>query len=224
MPAKNNYEKLWKISIGITLFINLAIIIFLIFDAKGMFAYDGTQERYVYESGIIRYVTPKSSALPVINVISATVLCLTTFLAIASGVVLVIGKIKTKIHIIGKIFLNLFLLFVTMITSLLLMVCFDESFFDSDYYPEYYEFSNENRKIVVCEESWLLAGFGSVYQIDSDNTAWRIGTFTTDDGYRNGGNYQINWTDDGITLTYNDGTGIGEKHYSESFFTWADIK
>ncbi len=71
-----------------------------------------------------------------------------------------------------------------------------------NYEPEYYEFSQDEHRIVVCEESWQSGGWGTVYQVNADNTAYVIGEFITDDGYRNYGEYEIEWLDEGVNVRY----------------------
>ena len=73
---------------------------------------------------------------------------------------------------------------------------------DWDYAPQYYEFNGENHNIVICERSMGLEGLGDVYQVEEDGTAYRIGGFATDGGYRNEGNYTFEWTDEGVTIHF----------------------
>ena len=223
MLEKNIYEKLWKIGICIILFMNLVIIVFLFLDGKDLFTSEVTRNNYLYEDGKIRFINPKQ----VLSIISDIGLLSAFSISIISSLIVLIGRRKSKVLVGGKILLNILLLFVTIITSGLLFLSYEDSSLlasDAEYSPKYYDFSNENRKIVICETSYLLGGWGSVYQIYDDNTAWCIGKFYTDDGYRNNGKYQINWTDDGITVIYDDGSGLGKKHYSEKSFGWVDVE
>ncbi len=73
---------------------------------------------------------------------------------------------------------------------------------EEDYEPAYYEYTHGQRTIVVKETSFLLYGGGTIYQIDDDKKAFEIGSFQTDDGGRNHGNYTINWQDEYADITY----------------------
>ena len=61
--------------------------------------------------------------------------------------------------------------------------------------------------MVIKEESWLLGGWGTVYQVEESGKAVVLKGFTTDDGYRNEGNYDIRWSDDSADITFNNGQG-----------------
>ena len=74
---------------------------------------------------------------------------------------------------------------------------------NDDESPCYYEFSDNRHTIVIEERSFLLYGGGTVYQINDDHEAVIIHTFSTDDGGRNYGHYEINWHDDYAEITYN---------------------
>lgn len=97
----------------------------------------------------------------------------------------------------------------------------DGSDFVMTYNPEYYEYSHDDKRIVVCEYSWLLGGFGSVYQVTPDDRMIEIGHFGTDDGYRNQGQYDIEWEEDGVRLTYTFDP-IAHDPVKEVFCNWAD--
>lgn len=73
---------------------------------------------------------------------------------------------------------------------------------DDDYSPSYYKFSDNSHTIVIEERSFLLYGGGRIYQINGDHEAILIHEFSTDDGGRNNGNYEINWQDDYAEITY----------------------
>jgi len=72
----------------------------------------------------------------------------------------------------------------------------------SDYFPVCYEFTDGQHTIVIEEESFLLYGGGTVYQIKDNNNAVIIGNISTDDGGRNHGRYDIKWLNDGCEITY----------------------
>lgn len=70
---------------------------------------------------------------------------------------------------------------------------------------ECFEFTDGNHKIVIQESSFLLSGHLSVFQINKDHTAEGIGGAGTDDGYRNYGNYEIEWFDEYVKITFCNG-------------------
>lgn len=120
---------------------------------------------------------------------------------IVTTVILIIEKIKFKRKIARDIFRTwgcVILCYVIFGFSFS-MVTTDDLY---DYYPVCYEFTDGQRKIVIEEESFMLYGGGTVYQIDNDNNAFVIGHISTDDGGRNNGNYDIKWLDDGCEITY----------------------
>ncbi len=71
--------------------------------------------------------------------------------------------------------------------------------------PKCFEFTDGKHTIVIEEESWLLGGWGTIYQVNDDDTALKLKGFSTDDGYRNQGNYDIKWHDDSADITYDNG-------------------
>ena len=75
------------------------------------------------------------------------------------------------------------------------------------YDPKCFEFSDGEHTVVIEEESWLLGGWGNIYQVNDDGSAQRLSRFSTDDGHRNEGNYDINWHDDSADITYDNGNG-----------------
>lgn len=79
-----------------------------------------------------------------------------------------------------------------------------------DYDSKCFVFSDAQHTIVIEEESWLLGGWGNIYQVNDDGSAKRLSRFSTDDGYRNEGNYHIKWHDDSADITYGDGNGSKE--------------
>lgn len=76
-----------------------------------------------------------------------------------------------------------------------------------DYDPKCFEFSDGEHTVVIEEESWLLGGWGNIYQVNDDGSAQRLSRFSTDDGFRNEGSYDINWHDDSADITYDNGNG-----------------
>lgn len=121
--------------------------------------------------------------------------------AFVTTVILIIEKIKSKRKIAGDIFRawSCVILCYVIFGCSSLMVTTDDLY---DYYPVCYEFTDGQRKIVIEEESFMLYGGGTIYQIDEDNNAFVIGHISTDDGGRNNGNYDIEWSDDSCEITY----------------------
>ena len=106
----------------------------------------------------------------------------------------------------GKFLLSAFLAFISVIAML-----FSAMYTDRDrniYSPDYYEYSNNGQTIVICEESFLLGGWGTVYLINDNRTADEVGSFGTDDGHRNGGKYEIEWYDNSAVIHYYDGNDM----------------
>ena len=73
------------------------------------------------------------------------------------------------------------------------------------YSPECYYFTNGDKAIVVEEESYILYGGAIIYQVLNNNEALIIGHISTDDGYRNKGNYDIKWNEDNLEISYHYG-------------------
>lgn len=74
---------------------------------------------------------------------------------------------------------------------------------DEDYSPVCYKFTDGQHTIVIEERSFLLYGGGTVYQVKNNSEAVVLCSFSTDDGGRNHGNYEIEWYEDHADLTYN---------------------
>lgn len=79
----------------------------------------------------------------------------------------------------------------------------------------YHEFisPDEKHEIVVCEKSFLLGGWGEIYEKTSPITLKLLGEYTTDDGFMpfSSGNYRFEWRDNGFELFYDFGSGDIEK-------------
>lgn len=127
------------------------------------------------------------------------------FVLIASlvlTVMLIIVKIKSGEKIAGKIFLtwgSVVLCYVMLGFSDIML---NGLWQKSDYFPECYEFTNGQHTIVIEEKSFLLYGGGTIYQIDENNNVFVIGRISTDNGGRNHGRYDIEWSGNGCEITY----------------------
>jgi len=117
-------------------------------------------------------------------------------------IICISAKVKHKEDISGKIPLAVLIAAVCAVMLFFsdIMVC--GLWGNDDYEPEYYEFSDGQHTIVIEEKSFLLHGGGTVYQIMDNDKAVAIHQFTTDDGGRNKGNYDIKWYGDHAELTY----------------------
>lgn len=74
---------------------------------------------------------------------------------------------------------------------------------DDDFSPSCYEFTDGKHTIVIEEKSFLLSGTGTVFQIEDNDKAMMLCEFSTDDGGRNNGHYDIKWYDNCVEITYN---------------------
>ena len=74
-----------------------------------------------------------------------------------------------------------------------------------------YEFYSEdkNHQIVIKETSYLLGGWGNIYEKTSDFTMAEIGCYSTDDGFLPVANnaYEFKWNDNGFEFHYDFGSG-----------------
>ncbi|MDE5557529.1 MAG: hypothetical protein K2J32_07520 [Ruminococcus sp.] len=122
--------------------------------------------------------------------------------SLVSTVMLIIVKIKSGEKIAGKIFLTWGSVVLCYVIFGFSDIMLNGLWQKSDYFPECYEFTDGQHTIVIEEESFLLYGGGTIYQIDSNNNAFVIGNISTDDGGRNHGRYDIEWSDNGCEITY----------------------
>ena len=123
-------------------------------------------------------------------------------LSAALTIICIVGRIKTK----QKVKKHLLIIWGSEIVCFLIImlryVLVMGIWSDEDYFPICYEFTDGQHTIVIEEESFLLYGGGTIYQINDDNEAVILNVFTTDDGGRNNGNYDISWYDDYAEITY----------------------
>lgn len=99
-------------------------------------------------------------------------------------------------------------LVVIMISNILVIGLYGNEAYD----PSYYEFSNEKNTVVIEEKSFLLYGGGSIYQVYEDKSAVELARFSTDDGGRNNGDYDILWKAESVEITYKTFTGNNGKN------------
>lgn len=122
--------------------------------------------------------------------------------SLVSTVIFIIVKIKSGEKIARKIFLTWGSVFLCYVMFGFSDIMLNGLWQKSDYFPECYEFTDGQHTIVIEEESFLLYGGGTIYQIDSNNNAFVIGNISTDDGGRNHGRYDIEWSENGCKITY----------------------
>ncbi len=82
------------------------------------------------------------------------------------------------------------------------------------YSPKYYVFENNGRQIVIEECSGRVSGylqsFGDVYCTEPDGSLKLRGTYTVSDGTRCNGRYKLDWSDEYVAVTYQNGS-LGEE-------------
>lgn len=185
---------LWESNI--LAWIPLSLMIFVNLPEKVSKRYNG--EKIIYRSwhDIVRVFVWVMIAIAVISLVWLTVLKIKEM------------KIQEK-KTVGKVVVNvskLILLWGLILISLFMMSLFLFLRFTLRYDGDmYYEYTDGNHTIVIEETSFLLSGDFSVYQINEDNTAVGIGGALTDDGYRNYGEYEMEWTDEYVKITFCNG-------------------
>lgn len=159
--------------------------------------------RYTYENGEIVYHSWRYSCEPLFLpsfIVLAALLLASALTWIVAGLKRWETGVKSALAAIGTLATLVACAFLWIITYMgVVGNTIDE------YEPDYYEFSNQTHTVVIEESSWLVGGFGKVFQIKDDHEAVEILRFYTDDGFRNGGNYQLEWYDDHVDMTFNCG-------------------
>jgi len=198
MSKKDKFDIFTKCIPLIILFVLWVLYTVIRLDGMGIFDLGVNRTHFRYNGEVIKYITPK---LPII----LCVLC--EVLVIVLVIISIVEQIRVReggvlwnvLRFLGKLIavgVSIFLLLIFSIN------CEHRNHLSKGYSPEFYEFSNGVRTIVICESSWLLGGWAEVYQIYEDGTAWCIGKLSTDDGYRNEGDYEVVWQEDGVTLIH----------------------
>ena len=120
------------------------------------------------------------------------------FLFISGFAVAVYDKIKRK---------NLFCGALAVLSVIILLLFGINAFFTPTH--KYYSFVSEDKAhhIVVKEESFLLAGYGDIYEMIAPCVMVRLDTYSTDDGYKPFTNnaFYFEWRTDGFILHYDPG-------------------
>lgn len=155
-------------------------------------------ESYTYENGVIVVHSWEVWFSRIADLLLLLVLC-----GVAVVTVLyIVSKIKWK----EAVAVRLLVSWVVGVACLFMIVFGDAAAVGmarrEDFDPQCYTFTNGQHTLVIEEESFLLGGWGTIYQVRNDNTAVVIGRFSTDDGLRNKGVYQIKWFEDSAEITY----------------------
>lgn len=168
-----------------------------------------TNEAYRYENNtIVSY-----SWHNVFENVLAFFFVVLTVVLITFTVFVFLQKIRTKQEkllrvIIQSACIYFVCLVVIMISNILVIGLYG----NEAYAPSYYEFSNGKNTVVIEEKSFLLYGGGSIYQVFEDKSAIELARFSTDDGGRNNGEYDILWKGESVEITYKTLTGNNEKN------------
>ncbi|MGN0682674.1 MAG: hypothetical protein ACI4JY_03265 [Oscillospiraceae bacterium] len=123
--------------------------------------------------------------------------------AVILTIICVVAKVKSKEKITRKISLIWISGIVCSVIIMLSNILVLNIWSDDDYSPQCYKFTDGQHTIVIEEKSFLLYGGATVYQIKDNNEAVILNEFSTDDGGRNNGHYDINWHDNYAEITYN---------------------
>lgn len=154
---------------------------------------------YVYRGGKIIEVSWKNQFEAVVNGMALAIL----IMAVIGIAVCVMQKLRRN-ALIRKKLVAIIGAAVTLVGVLVLaeiiIVGVDSR---EDYLPSCYEFTDGKHMIVIEEKSYLLYGGGAIYQILADGEAILLQEFSTDDGGRNNGDYEIDWYEDFAKITYN---------------------
>lgn len=191
-PIRREFvKKIFKTIIWIVIIMNIAAVVTGVIMQSPDVSYE-----YRYSGGVIT----KSSWLDAFEIGSYVYMAVVILLLTAA--IILIPRIKNieKSHRTRNIIISIVLIPVSVV-----IILFSKTIVtgvEEDYGAEYYEFENSDRQVVICEESWGLSGWGTVYQVEADGTAYIIGEFVTDDGYRNYGEYDWEWSDTGVNIRY----------------------
>ena len=215
------FKRFLKTSCLVKFLITLIIAAILVIAALKSIA-PLTRFNYIFENGQIVFHDLRSG----IPMICATFLAGISVVWSVCAVVITIIKGITRKADIGVVPWTALLIFIDIIMAAgfltgayLHTTACNDSFFDN-YCPEFYTFEHDDKRIVMAEGAYFFDGCTAVYQVFDDNTAWEIGSFHTDDGAVNGGKYDLEWSESGISITYDTGTSA---HTANTvFMKWTD--
>ena len=206
--AKNT---VWKITAAAQLFLLSVMVILIITDPNGIFKEDVVTAadipRY-YDSEIV-YMLERGKMSPVISFAASAVFVLLFSVNIFSSGYVIFSlassfknheeKILPKImNLILKISFNIAVLAVFVLSACVLTILYDDEKYIYRPYDnqEYYEFSDDSRRIVVREDWYLFSGMAYVYYLDGNYCAYNIGSFDLDEDY----GYKVEFEDNGINI------------------------
>ncbi len=209
-------NKIGKMKLTIRILQVLMLVIGFVM--RGLVYFFDDREIYVtfsYENGKI-VSHEQDSFLPILY----GILILLFLIFLATVILSIILKIKDKhsILLFGSIVISLLLFLPCIFLPSLSNGNHDYPPVDSRFNPIDYEFTDGNHKIVISEQSWLLYGEADIYEVKADNTAYLIGSFGTDDGGRNRGDYEFEWSKDSVTIYYDNCTGSDQPIESETVY------
>ena len=153
---------------------------------------------YVYVNKIIE----RHSWHDIYEIINIIFFCLEFGVTIASTIFFIIAKVQTKEKTLKKTVSLWFAFVISTIMLLFSNVVVIGLYDENDYSPECFEFSDNKHTLVIEEKSFLLDGRGNVFQIQDDSSAILLKSFSTDDGGRNLGVYDIVWFNNYAEITY----------------------
>lgn len=170
----------------------LLIVAFLIKDvpAEKSYIYKNNQIITTSWHNLFDYFTKGLFIAILISAVILTIIC-------------VAAKVKSKEKITRKISLILISGIVCSVIIMLSNILVLDIWSDDDYSPQCYKFTDGQHTIVIEEKSFLLYGGATVYQINDNSEAVILNEFSTDDGGRNNGHYDINWYNNYAEITYN---------------------
>ena len=161
---------------------------------------------YTFRNGVIQ----KHSDHDFFQVIAGLTILLVVLLCFAGSIGCIAVWLRHKQKTAGKAALMWLTTIVCLVLILVASAVAGGQTDDKSYHPEYYPFSNGQHSIVIEEKSFLLGGFGTVYQVKKNGEAHVIGSFQTDDGGRNNGDYTIQWSDAYADITFHTFTDSGK--------------
>lgn len=178
--------------INLALSIILLVVAFLIKDIP-------ENETYIYENNRIN----SCSWHNVFEYIIAAIFILTLISCIVSTFVCIAEGRKLQERTAKKISFVWIIGVVCCAIILLSGVVVLDVWADDDFSPSCYKFTDGKNTIVIEEKSFMLSGTGTVFQIEDNDKAMMLCEFSTDDGGRNNGHYDIKWYDNCAEITYN---------------------
>lgn len=152
---------------------------------------------YFYEGGKII----ERSWCDYFRVISVCVTLIVLLWLLTATVTVIVRRIKLKEKIEGKLALLWLMALICVVTIALANFSIVGIWTKDIWSPVCYEFTDGEYTIVIEEMSFAFSGRSTIYQIMDDETAVIIGEFGTDDGVRNNGRYEIEWSEGSAKIT-----------------------